>query len=313
MYKPKVNKPSKGVNEALRQGTFGNWTALSWDEDKYSYVKCKCVCGKLKSVRASSLLSEDSTSCGCTMGTPCGVKFKCKRRSDHPMYRTYYGMYNRCYNENASDHQWYGGRGISMCDRWSNITPTGFDNFLEDMESSYEVGLEIERLDVNGNYEPDNCTWLTRRSQLSNTTRSRKLLGWGIELTTTEWGIFLGFKGQLLDDRINKLQWTGKLEDILADTFKDKSHSLLYKGKIHTANEIWEAEGFTAGQRNGRITKYGSSVKALEEEGINFEEVKCREKSLLSFEEALKTLKEKNRDAFEDHLLYKIDKQLEML
>lgn len=309
MYRPKVNKPSRGVNKALEQGTFGSWTTLSWDEDKYSYVKCKCVCGKLKSIRASSLISEDSTSCGCTMGTPCGVKFKCKKRSEHPMYKTYYGMQRRCYNKNSPDYKWYGGRGISVCDRWLS----DFDNFLEDMELSYEKGLEIERLDVDGNYEPENCIWLTRKSQLSNTTRSRKLKGWGIELTTTEWSILLDFNGKLLDDRINKLQWEGDLEEVLSITFKNKSHKLIYKGTEMNASDIWKLEGFTEGQKNGRLNKYGDSLKALEAEGIEFTVVVPRDKEYRTFEEGLKWLRSKVKDPFEEHLLYKIEKQLEEL
>ena len=252
----KSSKPSQ-TEIAMTIKEFGHWKVIKNDEERYRYVLCECECGKVKSVRADTLIKGDSTSCGCYSGIPCGKKFKSKSRSSHPLYNVYHSMHDRCYNENKKDYKWYGGKGITVCDRWGRKNTEGFNNFLMDMEESYERGLELERLDVNKNYCPTNCTWITRQSQLNNLTRSRKVSGWFIELTVTEWGYFLQFNGKMLDDRINKLCWEGKLEDILEDTFRDRQHKMLYKGKICNAGEIWSAEGFTRGQRNWRLNKYG--------------------------------------------------------
>jgi hypothetical protein len=163
---------------------------------------------------------------------------------------------------------------------------------------------------VNGNYSPDNCTWVCRRSQVNNLRRSRLLEGYGIQLTVSEWGSFLGFDCKLLDDRINHLKKTGNLEKILKLIFRDRQHTLRYKGCICSASEIFEAEGYTEGQRNYILTKHGDSINGLRAKGVDFEVIKPREKSYMGFDEALKSLRDKKRDTFEEHLLYKIEVQL---
>ena len=100
------------------------------------------------------------------------------------------------------------------------------------------------------------------------------------------------------------------LERLVKDTFKDRRHTLRYQGSICTASQIWEQEGFTLGQRNSRISTHGDSVTALQEEGIIFDIIKPREKVYLPFEDAVKFLRNKVRDAFENHLLFKITEQL---
>lgn len=303
--------------KALSIRDFGYWKVLEKDTNKKRYLICRCKCGNTKSIRADSLLNSDSMSCGCYAAEETSKRLKGKFKTDavykHPLYKIYMGMFNRCYNETGQDYQWYGGRGIKVDDKW--ISPkrdvTGFLNFLEDMEDTYEKGLELDRLDVNGKYSPSNCKWVTRKSQLHNTTRNRNLKGWGIYLNVTEWGYLLKFNGKMLDDRINKLKWEEPLEAVLEKTFKDRQFSLLYKGNICSASEIWKREGFTEGQRNGRLNKYGDSINALRMENIDFEIVSPREKEYLSFEEGLKHLRDKDKDSFEEHLLYKIESQLE--
>lgn len=290
--------------------------SVSWEKGKGStlgnYVNGLCDCGNRKVVRADSLESGDTKSCGCIKGKPIGVKFYSLKTSEHPMYYIFHSMQKRCKNVNNTDYKYYGGRGIGICPEWDTLeSESAFYNFLEDMESTYEKGLELERIDVNKDYTPRNCTWVCRKSQLNNLRRNRVLFGFGIELTVTEWGHFLGFNPKLLDDRINKGKDTRSLEKILKDTFKDKKHNLLYKGAECSASDIWSAEGYTKGQRNNRINKCGDSVTALREEGIYFEILKPREKSYKGFEEALVHLEDRTRDSFEDWLLVKIKEQLE--
>jgi len=86
----------------------------------------------------------------------------------HPIYKTYDGMKQRCYNPNNKGYPNYGGRGITICDRWLE----SFDNFVEDMYPSYQKGLSIERNDFNGNYELDNCCWIPMSEQGKNTRKS---------------------------------------------------------------------------------------------------------------------------------------------
>lgn len=84
------------------------------------------------------------------------------RMSAHPLYHTWENMRQRCNNPNNTGYQWYGGRGITVCERWDS-----FANFVADMGKRPD-GMTLDRIDVNGNYEPDNCKWSTQTEQMRN-------------------------------------------------------------------------------------------------------------------------------------------------
>ena len=86
----------------------------------------------------------------------------------HPIYMVWRDIKNRTGNKNSNDFKYYGQRGIKVCDRWLDI-----NNFIEDMYPSYENGLTLDRIDVNGNYEPNNCRWTNRNIQARNTRALR--------------------------------------------------------------------------------------------------------------------------------------------
>ena len=86
-----------------------------------------------------------------------------------PEYRTWQFMKDRCLNSNNKDYHHYGGRGISVCDRWLN----SFENFFEDMGKKPSPELTLDRANNSGNYEPENCAWITRKAQAGNTRKQR--------------------------------------------------------------------------------------------------------------------------------------------
>lgn len=88
----------------------------------------------------------------------------------HPLYRVWLSMKTRCLNPNYSRYHYYGGRGIRICERWLDVKV-----FIEDMLPSWQEGLQLDRIDVNGNYEPSNCRWATRSQNTKNTRRRAKL------------------------------------------------------------------------------------------------------------------------------------------
>ena len=88
-----------------------------------------------------------------------------------PTYKSWNAMVSRCYTESTASYPWYGGRGITVCDRWR----TSFENFLEDMGERPSLDHSIDRIDPDGNYEPGNCRWLTRAEQ---NARRRDPGGW---------------------------------------------------------------------------------------------------------------------------------------
>lgn len=132
---------------------------------------CACDCGNQLSVMAGSLRSGATVSCGCrhaeitTAFGPALVRHGLART---PTYRSWQSMIQRCLNENHQSFECYGGRGISVCERW-----TTFDGFLSDM-GIRPTGTTLDRVDNDRGYEPSNCRWATGHEQTVN-RRTTKL------------------------------------------------------------------------------------------------------------------------------------------
>lgn len=126
--------------------------------------ECKCDCGNIKNVVLSDLRKGNTSSCGCihkeifsNVITKHGLRY-------HPLYETWKGMKQRCSNPNHQDYIDYGGRGITVCNRWRN----SFSNFLEDMGEKPSPEYSIERRNNNEGYDPENCYWATKSEQMKN-------------------------------------------------------------------------------------------------------------------------------------------------
>lgn len=112
-------------------------------------------------------------------------------------FQTWADMKQRCYNKNSSQYKNYGARGIKVCDRWIN----SFENFLLDMGVK-EDGMSIDRIDVNGNYEPSNCRWANKYEQQRNRRNNRVLTFNGISMTAREWSKELGIHEATISTRV---------------------------------------------------------------------------------------------------------------
>lgn len=149
---------------------FGRLIVLSRSEnDKHGHSRweCKCECGKIRVINSGSLLSIKTKSCGClrdekviSRRTTHGHSLKGKI---HPLFLNWIAMRQRCNNDKNKAYKDYGGRGIKVCERWNE-----FENFLEDMGEKPSNLHSIDRIDVNGNYEPSNCRWATTIEQGRN-------------------------------------------------------------------------------------------------------------------------------------------------
>lgn len=131
------------------------------------------------------------------------------RISNPREYSSYQAMKTRCYNRSHQQYKDYGGRGVKVCDRW--LGENGFQHFLEDMGPRPE-GMSIDRIDVNGDYCPENCRWATAKEQASNRrAKFMRLIEYNGELKSmSEWARELGFPVYLLFNRIDIYHWSTK-------------------------------------------------------------------------------------------------------
>ncbi len=138
---------------------------------------CRCDCGKYTATpRAYGLINGTTTTCGCGKGEKNGSH-------KHPEYRIWMGMKNRCYDPQSDVFNYYGGRGIKVCDRWLK----SFSAFLGDMGKRPSPKHQINRINNDGDYEPSNCEWVLQSVNMRNTRTTRFLTHDGITLPLIEW------------------------------------------------------------------------------------------------------------------------------
>lgn len=139
--------------------TFGKLLVVQEDtriKQKHAYWSCLCACGNSVTVDGLKLRSNHTRSCGCL-----------RRKhgySQIPEYESYQKMMRRCYDKNADNYEFYGGRGIKVCRRWRRSVA----NFISDMGRKPEPDYTLDRINVNGDYEPANCRWADSRTQQRN-------------------------------------------------------------------------------------------------------------------------------------------------
>lgn len=157
---------------------------------------CKCDCGNVTRVRANSLLTGNTTSCGCGR-IEAITKHNMTNTKLFNVWRT---MKERCNNKSYRQYKDYGGRGISLCDEWEEFKP-----FMEwSLENGYKEGLSIDRIDNDGNYCPENCRWTTVRVQSRNRRANRILEYGGEKHCVAEWSEILGVRANTIFWRLSQ-------------------------------------------------------------------------------------------------------------
>jgi hypothetical protein len=168
---------------------------------KVLYWVCICDCGKLTEVTSSSLHSKSILSCGCYQ-----YEYKRKKKLAHEygntrIYRSFMHMHRRCENPKSARYDDYGGRGIKVCDEWTNFEP-----FLEwAMSNGYTDDLTIDRIDVDGPYAPWNCRWADISTQANNRQNTIYIEFNGKKQTISAWAKELGINRKI----IYKRHWLG--------------------------------------------------------------------------------------------------------
>lgn len=160
MAKGKTKKQNKKTK--IEVGMIFNKLTVINKSDKDKYWICQCECGNVKEVRQDNLIRGLTKSCGCIKGQNHGM-------SDTRLYRIWNGVRHRCRNPKRKDYLDYGGRGIDICDEWYDDFMTFY---LWAYDNNYDDSLTLERIDVNSDYCPENCTWITLQEQASNKTNN---------------------------------------------------------------------------------------------------------------------------------------------
>lgn len=224
-----MGRPLKSKNlyrRDLTGQTFGHYTVIREVEKTAKGSRswlCSCKCGKEIVVFQSNLSRRPDQMC-----KTC--RYESRRTDDHykSMRNVYEGMIGRCYSEaDAERYAYYGGRGITVSERWLEQDGIGFKNFFEDMAPRPE-GMSLDRIDFDGNYTKENCRWVTRSEQSynrrknTNNTSGRTGVYW-IE-NVSKWEVQIGVMG----DNV-RLGW---YEDFELACFVREEAELKYYGYI---------------------------------------------------------------------------------
>ena len=169
---------------------FGRWTVLHRvgnDARGGATWRCRCQCGNERIIITAQLNSGKSKSCGCLKVEVAKQFWTTHGRSRTRIYSVWRGMLRRCHNVQCKTYPRYGGRGIQVCERWHTL-----DHFVADMGQPPFKGAEIDRVNNDGNYEPENCRWVTRRANVMNSTGPRFVTINGSTKCVKEWCAHFG-------------------------------------------------------------------------------------------------------------------------
>lgn len=160
--------------------------------------ECVCDCGKLVTVKADRLQGKHTRSCGCLKIDLLVANVSTHGKSSTRTYATWEHMIDRCTNPNNKRYSDYGGRGIVVCERWRK-----FECFMQDMGERPD-GCTLDRIDVNGNYEPSNCRWATPKEQQRNLRSNHLVDVNGEPVTISEAAELTGMNHEVIRSRLRR-------------------------------------------------------------------------------------------------------------
>lgn len=193
---------------------FGRLTVIGFEKKKepsrgWNWL-CKCECGKVKTISPQHIKSGRTRSCGCFHDERCRERARKFEYGvmDYPrLCRIYRSMKRRCFDEREPRYKDYGGRGIKVCKEWTD-EDCGFDNFARwSFSNGYTEELTLDRIDVNGNYCPENCRWITYKDQNVNKRVTKWIVYNGEEVQLHVLCERLGLVYDTIHNRIYNLGW----------------------------------------------------------------------------------------------------------
>lgn len=194
--------PKQRRTQDLTGKTFGRLTVIRLEEwrKKLPYWRCRCSCGTETVVYRGHLARGHTTSCGCLHREVCTKHGKC----EIPEYKIWEAIKQRCCNPNSQVWKYYGGRGIRLNKEWAE----SFAAFFEHVGPRPPDKHTIERINVDGGYEPGNVCWAIRSEQQRNRRDSRRIEFQGKNLSIAEWSELTGIRIGTIWNRLTKLGWS---------------------------------------------------------------------------------------------------------
>lgn len=187
---------------------FGSWTVRKYLGQ--SRWECHCKCDRILPVQTGALTSGESKSCGCQSGCP-NIRESRLGQTAHPLYLTWSRMHERCENKNHQAYARYGGRGITVCNRWSGTD--GFFNFVSDMGDKPKR-TTLDRKDNNKGYYPENCQWADAKKQNRNRSNNRLLTYNNEIMCMSAWAEKLGKDRYWLKNQLRYKSLTTVIESL---------------------------------------------------------------------------------------------------
>ena len=166
--------------------------------------RCLCDCGNECIVQSSSLKSGNTKSCGCYKRENAKKLYSTVRQNDKKLYSVWNGIKQRCYNKNSKSYHNYGGRGIKMNDDWANDYKTFYEWA---MKAGYKYGLEIDRIDNDGDYCESNCRFVNKEIQANNKRNVKLYTINGITKSLPQWCREYDIDYYTVRQRVFKLGW----------------------------------------------------------------------------------------------------------
>lgn len=187
---------------SLDGNKYGRLTVIkTFRENGRTKVECICECGNTKVILADNLKRGKIKSCGCYHDEAAKDNNITHNLRYTRIYNIFMGMKHRCFNKNNRAYSRYGGKGVTICDEWLNNFKAFYDWSIS---HGYDDTLSIDRIDSNGNYEPNNCRWANRKTQSQNRTNIKTYTYNGETHYLSEWAAILNIKKATLANRIKQ-------------------------------------------------------------------------------------------------------------
>lgn len=176
----------------------GHLTVLSHfkkGKNNANYFRCQCDCGRIAEIRVNHFIHDNQTTCG---------RFHKKYENSkigYALYSAWNSLCRRCFNPKHHKYYRYGARGITVCDQWKN----DYNSFYNwSIQNGYQLGLSLDRINNDGNYEPSNCRWTTRKKQQRNMCRNKIITYKNQTYCLAEWCEKLNLKYKTINSRLHK-------------------------------------------------------------------------------------------------------------